>query len=195
MTETAAIWQGRRSRALPADIQAAALRKLRLINNAKRLDDLRVPPGNRLEALQGRPHRAAFYPHQRSMADLFRLEGRQCAPSRNRRLPLSFCQIPIRAKSWWRSFCKPMKLSQTALARAIGVPPRRINEIVLGKRAITADTDLRLGALFQHVRGIFYRTADRLRIDGAQARNRRQAQGNKAEGGVNGMKFRRMRFT
>ena len=37
-------------------------------------------------------------------------------------------------------FLKPMELSQSALARAIGVPPRRINEIVLGKRAITADT-------------------------------------------------------
>ena len=41
-------------------------------------------------------------------------------------------------------FLKPMELSQNALARAIGVPPRRINEIVLGKRAVTADTDLRL---------------------------------------------------
>ena len=41
-------------------------------------------------------------------------------------------------------FLKPIAMSQTALARAIGVPPRRINEIVLGKRAITADTDLRL---------------------------------------------------
>jgi proteic killer suppression protein len=47
------IWQGRRSRRLPADIQAAALRKLRLLNNARMLDDLRVPPGNRLEALAG----------------------------------------------------------------------------------------------------------------------------------------------
>ena len=41
-------------------------------------------------------------------------------------------------------FLEPLALSQTALARAIGVSPRRINEIVLGKRAITADTDLRL---------------------------------------------------
>jgi toxin HigB-1 len=49
--ETAAIWNGRRSRRLPGDIQATALRKLRLINNARTLDDLRVPPGNRLEAL------------------------------------------------------------------------------------------------------------------------------------------------
>jgi proteic killer suppression protein len=51
--EAAAIWEGRRSRRLPSDIQPAALRKLRLLNNAKRLDDLRVPPGNRLEALSG----------------------------------------------------------------------------------------------------------------------------------------------
>src|SRR5579864_1589141 len=43
-----------------------------------------------------------------------------------------------------QEFLRPMALSQTALARAISVPPRRINEIVLGKRAITADTDLRL---------------------------------------------------
>jgi toxin HigB-1 len=50
--ETATIWEGRRSRRLPPEIQAVALRKLRLINNAKRLDDLRVPPGNRLEALR-----------------------------------------------------------------------------------------------------------------------------------------------
>jgi toxin HigB-1 len=52
-TETAMIWSGRRSRRLPGDIQAPALRKLRLLNNAKRLEDLRVPPGNRLEALRG----------------------------------------------------------------------------------------------------------------------------------------------
>jgi addiction module HigA family antidote len=41
-------------------------------------------------------------------------------------------------------FLKPMNLSQNALGRAIGVPPRRINEIVLGKRGITADTAIRL---------------------------------------------------
>jgi addiction module HigA family antidote len=41
---------------------------------------------------------------------------------------------------------KPLGLSQNALARAIDVPPRRINEIVLGKRGITADTALRLSA-------------------------------------------------
>jgi antitoxin HigA-1 len=52
-------------------------------------------------------------------------------------------------------FLRPMALSQTALARALGVAPRRINEIVLGKRAITADTDLRLARYFGLSEGFF----------------------------------------
>ena len=51
--ETATIWSGGRSGRLLSDIQAPALRKLRLVNNARRLGDLLVPPGNRLEALKG----------------------------------------------------------------------------------------------------------------------------------------------
>ncbi len=45
-------------------------------------------------------------------------------------------------------FLKPMRLSQNKLALDIGVPPRRINEIVLEKRRITADTALRLARFF-----------------------------------------------
>jgi len=45
-------------------------------------------------------------------------------------------------------FLKPMGLSQNKIASDIGVPPRRINEIVLGKRRITADTALRLAKYF-----------------------------------------------
>lgn len=43
-------------------------------------------------------------------------------------------------------FLMPLGISQNALARAMAVPPRRINEIVLGKRGITADTAVRLAA-------------------------------------------------
>ena len=52
-------------------------------------------------------------------------------------------------------FLKPMALSQNALARAVGVSPRRINEIVLGKRVVTADTDLRLARYFGMSEGFF----------------------------------------
>lgn len=50
--EAALIWNGRRSRRLQANIQAVALRKLRMMNQARALNDLRVPPGNHLEALK-----------------------------------------------------------------------------------------------------------------------------------------------
>jgi addiction module HigA family antidote len=52
---------------------------------------------------------------------------------------------------------EPLGISQNALARAINVPPRRINEIVHGKRAITADTDLRLSRYFGYREGFFLR--------------------------------------
>ena len=51
--ETELIWNGEISRRLPQDIQAVARRKLRMLNNARTLNDLRVPPANRLEALHG----------------------------------------------------------------------------------------------------------------------------------------------
>ncbi len=45
-------------------------------------------------------------------------------------------------------FLEPLGISQNRLAREIGVPPRRINEIVLGKRSVTPDTALRLSRYF-----------------------------------------------
>jgi antitoxin HigA-1 len=57
-------------------------------------------------------------------------------------------QNPTPGEMLLEDFLKPHGLTQNALARAIGVPPRRINEIVLGKRGITADTDLRLSRYF-----------------------------------------------
>jgi len=51
--ETEKIWNGVFSKKLPSDIQPIARRKLRMINNAQDINDLRVPPGNRLEKLKG----------------------------------------------------------------------------------------------------------------------------------------------
>jgi len=52
-------------------------------------------------------------------------------------------------------FMRPLGMSQNALARAIRVSPRRVNEIVQGKRAVSADTDLRLARYFGVSAGIF----------------------------------------
>lgn len=51
--ETELIWNGQRSRKLPSDIQDTARRKLRLLNRTAKLQDLRVPGGNRFEQLKG----------------------------------------------------------------------------------------------------------------------------------------------
>lgn len=52
-SETEKVWGGQFSRHLPNQIQAVARRKLRMLNNARVLDDLRVPPANHLERLAG----------------------------------------------------------------------------------------------------------------------------------------------
>ena len=52
-------------------------------------------------------------------------------------------------------FMRPLGLSQNALARAIHVSPRRINELAQGKRSVTADTDLRLARYFGMSEGYF----------------------------------------
>lgn len=62
---------------------------------------------------------------------------------------------PHPGKILLEEFLKPVDLSQNALARAISVPPRRINEIVLGKRSVTADTDLRLARYYGMSEGFF----------------------------------------
>ena len=51
--ETQRVWSGVRSRRLPSEMQDVALRKLRQLNQSRTLEDLRAPPGNRLEALTG----------------------------------------------------------------------------------------------------------------------------------------------
>ena len=59
-------------------------------------------------------------------------------------------------------FMKPYNLSQNALAKAIGVAPSRITDIVNGRRNITADTDLRLTRLFSLSEGYFLRMQEHI---------------------------------
>lgn len=53
-------------------------------------------------------------------------------------------------------YLKPMGISQNAMARAIGVPPRAVNEIVLGRRGITPAMSVRFGAFFGQSEGFWY---------------------------------------
>jgi antitoxin HigA-1 len=73
----------------------------------------------------------------------------------SKRAPRDVLHSPHPGEILLEEFLKPANLSQNALTRAIGVPPRRINEIVLGKRAATADTDLRLCRYYGMSEGFF----------------------------------------
>lgn len=53
-TETEKVWKGIRSSKLPLSIQNIGRRKLRMINNSQNINDLRIPPANRLEKLKGK---------------------------------------------------------------------------------------------------------------------------------------------
>ncbi|MCZ7578387.1 MAG: HigA family addiction module antitoxin [Dehalococcoidia bacterium] len=67
-------------------------------------------------------------------------------------------------------FLKPIAMSQYRLARGIGVPPRRINEIIHGKRAITPDTALRLSRFFGLSDGFWITLQARYDLDMARDR-------------------------
>lgn len=67
-------------------------------------------------------------------------------------------------------FLKPIDMSQYRLARGIGVPPRRINEIIHGKRAVTPDTALRLSRFFGLSDGFWINLQARYDLDMARDR-------------------------
>ena len=68
-------------------------------------------------------------------------------------------------------FMEPLGISQNGLARAIGVPPNRINEILLGKRAISADTALRLARYFHNTPGFWMNLQSHYEIECAKEKS------------------------
>ena len=73
-----------------------------------------------------------------------------------------YIKIEHIGKILFNEFMEPYNLSQNALARAIGVAPSRITDIVNGRRGITADTDLRLSRLFGLSEGYFLRIQEHI---------------------------------
>ncbi len=152
--ETEKIFRRQFSRQLPQDIQRNARRKLEVLDAAETLKDLRLPPANRLEKLSGDREgqysirindqwRVCFTWREGNAYRVEIVDYHEGRPMTATRLP------PIHpGEILLEEFLKPMHLSQYRLAKDIGVAARRINEIVHGKRAISADTALRLSRYF-----------------------------------------------
>ena len=117
------------------------------------LDDLRVPPGNRLEKLAAtrEGQHSIRINDQWRVCFIWRTATRATLRSSTTTEEVHMDEQldPVHpGEVLLEEFLKPLGLRQNRLARSLGVPPRRINEIVLGKRRITADTALRLARFF-----------------------------------------------
>ena len=150
--ETEKVFARQFSKKLPTNIQSIALRKLRMLNRSSSIQDLRIPPANRLEVLSGkRKGQHSIRVNQ---------QWRICFEWKNG----NAYNVEVVDYHWGdimkkiptirpgeillEEFLKPMNISQNQLGRDLGVSPRRINEIIHGKRSITADTALRLSTYF-----------------------------------------------
>jgi len=137
--------------------EKVARRKLRQLEIAGTLDDLRIPPGNRLERLKGT--------RKGLMSIRINEQFRICFRSGC----CGDCGLPLRGfvtkqlspitpgEILNEDFLEPMGITKYRLAKEIAVPPQRIGDIVAGKRAITADTDLRLCKFFGLSEGYWLR--------------------------------------
>ena len=144
-------------------MQRAAYRRLLILDAADFLLDLRRPPGNRLEALAGDrlgQHSIRINDEWRvcfvwtpagaedvEILDYHLLKGK--AKETKEGTQMNKAHAPIHpGEILLEEFLLPYGVSQYELAKTVGVPARRINEIVHGKRAITPDTALRLARAF-----------------------------------------------
>ena len=144
---TESIWNGNLTKKLPNQIQAVARRKLRMLNNARNLNDLRIPPNNRLEALSGdRDGQHSIRINDQWRICFVWLDGqadRVEICDYHREDPMHKLANIHPGEVLKEEFLVPLEISQYKLAKTIGVQPIRISEICAGKRAITADTALR----------------------------------------------------
>jgi proteic killer suppression protein len=152
--ETRQLWETARCRNLPNQLHRQALKKLYILNAALALDNLTVPPGNRLEKLKGNregqhsirindKYRICFIwrdgnAHQVEIVDYH--GGGQ------------FMRTPAAAihpgEILLTEFMEPLGLTAYRLAKDLRVPQPRIYSVLHGKRAISADTAVRLGIYF-----------------------------------------------
>lgn len=133
--------------------QSVAERKLQMLDIARRIDDLRIPPANRLEALKGNRRGQFSIRINDSVALVFSRRRRKRLRRGDRRLPLrsatSNKMRPIHPGEILREeFLVPLGLSASALALELKVPAPRINDIVHKRHAVTPDTALRLWRYF-----------------------------------------------
>jgi addiction module HigA family antidote len=156
-TETLRLWRRESARRFGAEVQGLAWRRLAHLDAAERIADLAVPPGNQLARLKGdrvgygsmrlNDHcRICFQWGATGPHDIELVNDRPGEHMTDTDDPITDLIGP--GALLMTDFLEPLGISQYRLAQAIGVPARRINEIVHGSRRISPDTALRLSRYF-----------------------------------------------
>ena len=153
--ETEKIFNRSFSGQFPAEVQHLTAMKMRMLNRAYTQSDLKNPPRNRFELV--RSGNTVKYSltiksswklnFTASDGNLFEVELTNITVKNSANEKSGFQPVHP-GEILENEFLKPLNLSQNKLAIAIKVPPRRINEIVLRKRKITADTAIKLAKYF-----------------------------------------------
>jgi addiction module HigA family antidote len=147
-----AVFNGESPKGFPADLVRVARRKLRYLNAAGYLGDLRSPPGNRLEALAGNRKGQHSIRINDPVPRVLRLDRGRPGGGRDRGLSLEDEDATMAKKLkpmhpgeiLREEFLVPLKLSAGALAKVCGLPRTRIERIASEQTGITADTAVRL---------------------------------------------------
>jgi len=153
--ETEKIFNRQFSGEFPLEMQRTALIKMRMWNRAFFLSDLKAPPNNKF-GLMRNERKGKFSASvgnnwilcfSVSNGDFYDVELISTTIIKIKNEKIFFTPLHP-GEILEKEFLIPLSLSQNKLANSIGVPPRRINEIVLRKRKITADTAIKLGGYF-----------------------------------------------
>ena len=151
---TRKVWEREHVRHFGPDLHRMAQKKLRLLNAAETINDMRIPPGNRLEKLSGDrdgqysirindQYRICFVWTTAGPTDV------QIVGYHLRGIPMAKVHDPITPGEILQTeFLEPLGISAYRLAKATGLPQTRLSEIIRGKRRITTDTALRLSQAF-----------------------------------------------
>ena len=155
-TKTECIWQGLRSERLPPEVQSRALAKLRMLNRAKSLDDLRNPPGNQLHALR----------NDRAGQHSIRINDQWAYVSVSRTETHTMSKSPTTINPEWlhnshagellvSEFMEPLGLTEDVLACSLAIAPSRLHDVIAGTVPMDAELDLRLARYFRMSDGFF----------------------------------------
>ena len=171
--ETELIYNQKFSKRLPTTIQKVALRKLMMIDNAKCLEDLRVPPSNHLEQLSGdRKGQHSIRINDQWRVCFTEKDGHyynvEIVDYHQEYIMSDFIETPTIGEILSEEFLIPLGISAYKLAQAINVPTSRIQDILHNRRKITVDTSLRLAKFFGLSDGYFMSLQDDIDIRNAK---------------------------